>query len=92
MQTHNNDTNTLEAKVFTQGTIKLPVYLRNELNIHDGDRVLFIKKGTEWVVTTHLNNIRSTQAFFSALRKDNDSVVDELIADRRKEAKLEFSK
>ena len=84
--------NTLEAKVFTRGTIKLPTALRNELHIHDGDHVLFIKKENTWIVTTHNTNIKNTQDFLKSLSHDkkNISLVDELIKERRRAAKEEL--
>ncbi len=83
--------NTLEAKVFTKGTIKLPTVLRNELHIHDGDHVLFIKKENTWIVTTHNTNIKNTQNLLKSLSHGKTgSLVDELIKERRRAAKEEL--
>ena len=79
-----------EARVFSKGTLKLPVSLRNELHVQDGDKILFIKKNVSWIITTHLNNIRSTQAYLAQFHKTDDSAVEDLINARRNEAK-EFS-
>ena len=87
MQVETVNKSTFEAKVFSKGTLKLPVSLRNELHIHDGDKILFIKKDDSWIITTHLNNIKSTQKYLSQLSKNNDSAVEELINSRRREAK-----
>ena len=82
---HRDKVITLEAKVFSQGTIKLPLALRNELDIHDADKVLFIRKGNTWELTTHKNNIFNAQGYLKQLNKDKVSIVDELIQERRSE-------
>lgn len=86
MSTDNQLPTTLEAKVFSQGTIKLPMALRNELGIQDSDKVLFIKKANTWEITTHKQNITNVQAFLKTLNPENMSLVDELIQERHKEA------
>lgn len=91
MQTNSHVNNALEAKLFTKGTIKLPASLRRELGVHDGEKVLFMKKNGAWIVTTHLRNIRESQEYIESMRLDNKSVVDSLIRDRREEAKIEFA-
>ncbi|MDQ5920489.1 MAG: hypothetical protein QG673_545 [Pseudomonadota bacterium] len=91
----NFDKNTLGAKVFAKGTIKLPAILRHQLRIHDGDQILFIKKGSAWVLTTHHQNIIDTQEYIKSLKQpssDNFSLVDELIQERRDEAKKASNK
>jgi len=92
MQTNEHVNNAVEAKVFTKGTIKLPASLRHELDIHDGDKVLFMKKYGAWVVTTHLRNIKESQEYIKSMRTDNKSVVESLIKDRRREAKADIGK
>ncbi len=85
--------NTYEAKLFTKGTLKLPVDIRNDLNVYDGDRVLFIKKGDSWVVTTHKRNIEEAQKYFAKLKQENNVnfTVDDFIAEKRAEALKELS-
>ncbi len=85
MKTESQSLNTLEAKVFSHGTIKLPAALRHELSIHDSDKVLFIRKGDSWIVTTHQNNIKTAQELIKSLNKNNISLVDELLKDRHDE-------
>ncbi len=94
MQTHiTTNENTFEAKLFTKGTLKLPVGIRNDLNVQEGDRILFIKKNGSWVVTTHKQNIRQTQEYFAQLKQENkvEFTVDDFIAERRAEALKELS-
>jgi AbrB family looped-hinge helix DNA binding protein len=90
MQINNHLHNSYEAKVYAKGIIKIPTSIRDELQVHDGDKVLFLRKDDTWVLTTHLKNIAATQKLINLLKHDSNSVMDELIESRRDEAKREF--
>lgn len=89
MSINNNSPVTLEATVFSNGQIKLPQGLRNELDIHDKDKVMFIRKKDGWMITTHQMNIKSAQEYIRSLMPKDISLVDELIKERRLEAAKE---
>lgn len=71
------------ARIYSQGKINLPVRVKDDLQVHDGDQILLIKKGSSWVITTRNAWIKDAQAYASTLDKKNVSLVDELITERR---------
>lgn len=82
----------LVAKVYSKGMVRIPVSIRNDMHIHDGDEVVFLKHGTTWTISTREKMLADAQHYFKQFKKDEQSLVDELIAERRKEAEMEFSK
>ncbi len=85
--------NSIEAKIFSKGTLKLPIIVRTDLDIHDGDKVLFLKQNNKWVVTTHKHNIQEAQEYFAKLKQQSnvEYSVDDFIAERRAEAVRELA-
>lgn len=77
------------AKVYSRGKINLPAYLKEDLAIHDGDQVIFIKNGSSWTITTRGAWIKDAQSYAQTLNPENDSMVDELINQRRIAAQSE---
>lgn len=71
------------AKVYSRGKINLPTYLKEDLNITDGDQVIFIKNGNSWLLTTRNAWIKDAQTYARSLNPENDSLVDALIEERR---------
>ncbi|MDQ5920870.1 MAG: hypothetical protein QG673_926 [Pseudomonadota bacterium] len=76
----------IKAKIYSHGKINIPVSVKNDLAVHDGDELIFIKKDTSWLITTRNNILKESQAYFSKFVPKGVSVVDELLSNRRKEA------
>lgn len=79
------------ARVYSQGKINLPVKVKDDLQIHDGDQILLIKNGNSWTITTRNAWIKDAQAYANTLGDKKISLVDELINERRKIAQKEGS-
>jgi AbrB family looped-hinge helix DNA binding protein len=68
----------------------IPSKLRTELNIEPGDPVLLETRGDELHIRPYRQAIREAQAIIRKYILDRDrSLVDELVAERRKEAERE---
>lgn len=77
------------AKVYARGKINIPSDVKHDLALHDGDQVIFIKTHNSWVITTRNAWIQDAQDYCRTLNPERDSLVDSLIADRRRAAKKE---
>ena len=78
------------AKLIKGGKIVIPVELRREFGLKDGDTLVFEREGNSLVIKTYEQVVREVQATFKAMKPDpNRSMVDELIAERRAEAARE---
>ena len=86
---------TYQAKVISGGKLVIPADLRRELGIETGDS-LIVDRDSEGhiVLKTRAQLVREVQSTFRALRGDDTggSVVDELLAERREEARRENQK
>jgi AbrB family looped-hinge helix DNA binding protein len=81
---------TARARIDKAGRILIPAKLRTELNVEPGDPVVLETKGEELRVRPYKQAIREAQAIIRKYIPDRDrSLVDELIAERRKEAERE---
>jgi AbrB family looped-hinge helix DNA binding protein len=80
----------VRAKIDKAGRILIPAKLRAELNVGLGDLVVLETSGDELRVRPYRLAIREAQAIIREYIPDrNRSLVDELIAERRKEAERE---
>lgn len=81
---------TYSAKIIKGGKIVIPAELRRELGFADGDRLVFEREGESLVVKSYHQVVREVQEAFRPFKpQDGSSLVDELIAERRAEARLE---
>ena len=71
------------------GRVVIPVEIRRELALNDGDTVLWEMRDGLAVVTTRDQQLRQIQAQIKAVGNPNDCWSDELIADRRVEVARE---
>jgi AbrB family looped-hinge helix DNA binding protein len=78
------------AKVDSAGRIVLPAEGRKELGLHPGSEVIVHFDDGEFRVTTREEAIRRIQARVRKYIPAGVSLVDELIAERRAEAKREL--
>jgi AbrB family transcriptional regulator, stage V sporulation protein T len=78
------------AKLIKGGKIVLPAELRRELGFNEGDRLVIDREGEALVIKTFAQVIREVQARVKTIIGDYEgSIVDELIAERRREAAME---
>nr|WP_213980204.1 AbrB/MazE/SpoVT family DNA-binding domain-containing protein [Sphingomonas sp. dw_22] len=82
---------TYHAKVIAGGKIVIPAELRRELDIKDGDSLVIERDDQgNLVLKTYAQVVREVQAAFRAMVGPYEgSLVDELIAERRREAAME---
>jgi AbrB family looped-hinge helix DNA binding protein len=81
---------TARARLDRAGRILIPAKLRAELSVRPGDPVVLETKGDELRVRPYREAIREAQAIIRQYIPDAErSLVDELIAERRNEAKRE---
>ena len=79
---------TSRGKVFG-GQVVLPAGLRQEFGIEDGTEVVFRRTEHGIEMKTLAEVVREAQNRFARLSKPGESVVDELIRDRREAADRE---
>ncbi|HEX8554036.1 MAG TPA: AbrB/MazE/SpoVT family DNA-binding domain-containing protein [Sphingomonas sp.] len=81
------------AKVIAGGKVVIPAEIRRELGIKDGDSLVVERDATgAMVLKTYAQVAAEVRAEFRRLRGADvggPSIVDELIADRREEARRE---
>jgi len=82
-------TRVYHSKVDASGRIVLPADVRLRQHIHTGDEVVIIEADDGLQVKTQEQAIREAQAVFAQLAPADVSLSDELIRDRRHEAKRE---
>ncbi|HZA65329.1 MAG TPA: AbrB/MazE/SpoVT family DNA-binding domain-containing protein [Geminicoccaceae bacterium] len=81
---------TARARIDKAGRILIPSKLRAELRVGPGDPVVLETSADELHVRPYRKAIREAQAIIRKYIPDQDrSLVDELIAERRKEAERE---
>lgn len=78
------------AKLIKGGKVVIPADLRREFGFEEGDTLVFERGENGLVIKTYEQVVREVQAEFLALLGEGaGSMVDELIAERRAEAKAE---
>jgi len=77
------------ARLDSSGRILLPVDLRLELGISQGDELLIVKDQNGLHVETPEQASAALRAYFKALVPAGVSLADELIAERRADAERE---
>jgi AbrB family transcriptional regulator (stage V sporulation protein T) len=79
---------TYSAKLIKGGKIVIPADLRRELGFAEGDRLVFEREGEALVVKSYRQVVREVQEVFRPYRStDGTNIVDDLISERRLEAK-----
>lgn len=79
----------VKTKVTQGGRIVIPVEMRKQLGIEVGENVNLEMEDGSLRITTRQAALRRIQASLRKIAPEGISVVDELIADRRKEAENE---
>lgn len=73
---------TYHAKIITGGKVVIPADMRRELDVKDGDSIVFEREGDVFVVKSYRQVVREVQAEFKRL-VPNPGTVDEFLAERR---------
>ena len=76
------------AKVYANGKTTIPTALKRQLNLQDGENVLYIKKEDDFIITTQKHLLEQLQQKLQTSK--NKYTVDDFIAERRLEAKKEL--
>jgi bifunctional DNA-binding transcriptional regulator/antitoxin component of YhaV-PrlF toxin-antitoxin module len=72
------------------GSVMLPAAVRKALGIAKGDEILLVQGAGGFLMTTRRRRIEEAQRHMRRYVKPGVSVVDELIAERREDAKREY--
>jgi AbrB family looped-hinge helix DNA binding protein len=83
-------TERLDLQVGPGGRIVIPAAFRKAMQVKEGDRVMARVVDGELRVITPAMGIRLAQKMVRETIPGNDSLADELIADRRREVEQEF--
>ena len=79
----------VRARVTQGGRIVIPVEMRNKLGIEIGEDVSLTLEDNSVMISTQREGIKKAQKLFRKFVPEGVSLVDELIADRRKDAENE---
>jgi bifunctional DNA-binding transcriptional regulator/antitoxin component of YhaV-PrlF toxin-antitoxin module len=79
------------VRLDSSGRILLPAKVRNQLKLQQGSVLIASVDNEQLVLKTRAQTLREVQEFFSKFRKKGDKLLsDELIEDRREEARREL--
>jgi AbrB family looped-hinge helix DNA binding protein len=79
-----------QAKVNENGRILIPAAIREQMGIKPGDFVVWQLEDGVFRVESYLASIRRLQVEMQKYKKPGESVVDELLKERREEARREL--
>ena len=82
-------TNTFRAKIGDDGRVVIPATFRKQPGFHPGDTVVIEQDGDAVKISSYAQVLKEVQEHFRQYVKPGQSVVDELIAERRAEAAQE---
>lgn len=72
------------------GRVVIPAALRSQLDIADGDQLIWAARDGELIATTRRAQLSKAQAMFQTfVPKNSPSLADELIAERRSASETE---
>jgi AbrB family looped-hinge helix DNA binding protein len=89
MQTIVKTPETFRARVDLAGRVLIPASSRQRLGIGQGDEVIVEVDDRGIHITTAAQALKDAQDFFATIKKPGESIVDELIRERRAEAARE---
>lgn len=75
------------VKLADDGRIVIPASARRELGLKSGDMLILESDGVSILLRTTETVLEETQAYFRQFLQPGDNVVDELLAERRAEAR-----
>ena len=78
------------ASNLSNGRAVIPVSLRTQLDLQDGDKLIWSVRNGELVATTRRAQLEKAQAMFQKFAPPNSpSLADELMAERRQAAETQ---
>jgi AbrB family looped-hinge helix DNA binding protein len=80
---------TYRVRVDSAGRVLIPAGSRQRLGIDQGDEVVVEVDDRGIRITTAAQALKEVQDYFAAIKKPGESLVDELIRERREEAARE---
>jgi len=83
---------TEHVKLGEDGRIVIPASTRQEMGLSPGDTLVLESDGVCLQIRTYQQVIREVQSYFKQFAKPGVSVVDELMAERRRDFELEEAK
>lgn len=87
---HDVETPLAETRINDNGRIVIPAEIRQRMGIKPGDTLFLTMEGDILKVETHMSRIRRIQESMRHLITPGRLLSDELIADRREEARREI--
>ena len=87
---NSQSTESTRVRVDAAGRVTLPAELRHKLGIEPGQELILAEDGQGVRLQTFAQAVRAAQEAFAPYRIPGKSVVDELIRERRDEAKREY--
>ena len=78
-----------KAKIVKGGKISIPSFYRKSLNIKEGDEIVFNIHNNELTLTPIKATLKKVREMVNKYHPTNESLVDQLITERRIEAKNE---
>jgi AbrB family looped-hinge helix DNA binding protein len=89
MQSSDKNHETFRARLDPAGRVLIPASTRQRLGIGQGDEVVVEVDDAGLRITTTQQVLKEVQAYFATIKKPGESIVDELIRERREEAARE---
>lgn len=80
---------TYSAKLITGGKVVVPAELRRKMGLEPGDTLIFEEEEGKVVLKTYRQVVREVQEEFRGVAPEGVSMVDELLAERRREVEQE---
>jgi len=77
------------ARIDKQGRLVIPADMRRQMGLEDGGPVTLTLEGDQLRVSTVVAGIRQAQAIARKYTKGRTGIVDEFLAERRREAERE---
>ena len=90
METLVNDASSVKIRINDNGRIVIPVEMRQKLGILAGDTVLLTIEGDALKIESYRARVRRVQESLRKYIAPGRSLADELIAERREEARREM--
>jgi AbrB family looped-hinge helix DNA binding protein len=87
---NSQSTESTRVRVDAVGRVTLPAELRHKMGIEPGQELILAEDDQGIHLQTFAQAVRAAQKAFAPYRIPSQSVVDELIHERREEAKLEY--
>ena len=78
-----------KAKISKGGKIVIPAFFRKKLDLKDGEEVSFDIQDDNIVIISPRHSLKRAREIINRYHSSDESLVDQLIADRRKEAENE---